>query len=131
MSNKATSIEIEEICKKIFKETVLDIFYLIMQNKDISKTELAQHYSGIQEGKTQKFRFAINEALAKLEGALFIDSWTDSSPGAPSRYYLTSYGEVAREILEQMYNDDPRIVKGTRIISKAFEEIEAEEGGAI
>lgn len=121
MYDNSHKISVEEICKKIFKETVLDIFYLIMQTKDISKTELAQLYSGIQEGKTQKFRFAINEALAKLEGALFIDSWTDASPGAPSRYYLTSHGEVARGILEQMYNEDPRIVKGTRIISKAFE----------
>lgn len=120
-SSASKTIEIEEICRKIFRETVLDIFYLIMETKDISKTELAQRYSGIQEGKTQKFRFAINEAIAKLEGALFIDSWKDSTPGAPSRYYLTAHGEVAREILEQMYEEDPRIVKGTRIISKAFE----------
>jgi hypothetical protein len=120
LSVQETKINIEEICKKIFKETVLDVFFLIMRGSDISKTEIARMING-EENKTQKSRFAINEAIAKLEGALLIDSWTESSKGAPQRYYLTAYGEVARGILEQMCNDDPRIIKGTKIVAKEFE----------
>lgn len=84
-------IEIEAICRKIFKESVLDIFYLIMSSKDITKSEIAQRFLEVDgsggEAKTQKYRHKINESIAKLEGAMFIDSWVDGAPGAPNRYF--------------------------------------------
>lgn len=121
MSSNTPVIEIEAICKKIFRESVLDVFYLIMTEKDISKTEIAQRFHAIEgnETKTQKYRHKINEALAKLEGAMFIDSWVD---GTANRYFLTQHGEVAKGILAQMFEADPLILKGTKIVSKFMEE---------
>jgi hypothetical protein len=121
------AIEIEAICKKILRETTLDVFYLISNEKDISKSEIAHRFQEDDggEGKSQRYRFKINEALAKLEGAMFIDSWTDGTQGAPSRYFLTTHGEWAQKILDYMFEEekyDPMILKGSKIVSKLMNE---------
>lgn len=121
-------IEVESICKKILREIVLDVFYLISSEKDISKTEIAQkfqEYEGEEGVRSQKYRFKINEALAKLEGAMFIDSWTDGTQGAPNRYFLTTHGEKAQLILDDMFETDrydPMILKGSKIVARIMQE---------
>lgn len=117
-------IEIDEICRKIFRDTVLDVFYLIQKYQEISKTQIAQHIHeaiGNADGKSQKCRNRINEAIAKLEGALFIDSFVDGARGAPTKYFLTNYGQTAQDILAVMIEQDPSILKGSVIVSKVVE----------
>lgn len=125
--NPAPIIELEEICRKVLRETALDVFYLIGNQKDISKTEISHKFQELEAGsasKSQRYRFKINEALAKLEGAMLIDSWTDGTQGAPSRYYLTNYGEWAEKQMSEAFDEgdyDPLILKGSRIVSKLME----------
>ncbi|WP_088834453.1 MULTISPECIES: hypothetical protein [Paenibacillus] len=113
------TIKISTICQNIFKEFVLDVFYLIMVEKDIYKSEILQRFqeeAGI-EGKSQKYRFQVSEALARLEGAMLIAYWKE---GNFERYYLTQYGQVARYILRDMIEENPLILKGTKITSKFY-----------
>lgn len=111
-------IEVEAICKKVLKNMAMDIFFIVMNEKELSKKEIYARYkesTGDRSPSSQKARFKIDEALAMLEGAMLIDSWRE---GTFKRYFLTSYGEEARKILFVMFEKDPGILRGTKIVSK-------------
>lgn len=111
-------IAIEDICRKILKNTVLDIYYLIMNEKDISKSDIAhrfKEYDPDPDAKTTKFRNQIDIGIAKLEGAMFIESWQD---GVSDRYFLTIYGQAAREIMSDLVKEDTMILNGSKITRK-------------
>lgn len=112
------AIEIEEICRSIFKNTILDIYYLIMTEPNITKTEIRKKFMEFDEQpdvKITKYRALIDIGIAKLEGAMFIQSWAD---GLNERYFLTPYGEMAKDIVGHLINENPVILNGSKITAK-------------
>jgi hypothetical protein len=120
-------ISIEEICRKILKNTVLDIFYLIVNQDNISKTTMAQkfqEYDPQPNTKMTKYRSIIDTGVAMLEGAQLIESWKD---GVSDIYCLTTYGEYARAIMSNLIDEDQVILRGSRITKKVMEVMEVED----
>lgn len=113
-----TTIEIEAICRKILRNTVLDIFYLIMEEKEITKTDIAQRFAQHDpdpEAKVTKYRTMVDVGIAKLEGAMFIDFWKQ---GQADKYFLSPFGEAAKDIMATLIEEDPLILKGSIITAK-------------
>ncbi|MEB8637661.1 hypothetical protein P4H32_28670 [Bacillus cereus] len=114
----AQTIEIEAICRKILRNTVLDIFYLIMEEKEITKTDIAQRFAQHDpdpEAKVTKYRTMVDVGIAKLEGAMFIDFWKQ---GQADKYFLSPFGEAAKDIMATLIEEDPLILKGSIITAK-------------
>ncbi|CAH8248488.1 hypothetical protein WJ0W_007155 [Paenibacillus melissococcoides] len=118
-------VSIEEICKKHIRGAVMDVFYLVLTNGNISKAEMIREflkYDPDPNAKPSKYRVMVDVAVAKLHGALFIDSW-DSGNSAP--YFLTQYGKEADQVLKTMFEEDSTILLlGSKIMAKAMIEEE-------
>ncbi|WP_128896656.1 hypothetical protein [Longirhabdus pacifica] len=117
-------IPIEDICKKIFRDEVIDIFYIIWTNKEISKTDIAKTFKQavFQDEENiygQKFKSVINESIAKLEGATFVDYFKE---GVAYKYFLTETGEVAKEFLQDYIEENSSILRGSKVLKKVMEE---------
>ncbi|RCW41637.1 hypothetical protein [Paenibacillus prosopidis] len=114
------TIEIQAICRKILRNTVLDIFYLIMEEKDITKSDIAHRFAQHDpdlDAKVTKYRGTVDVGIAKLEGAMFIDHWEQ---GQSNHYYLTTYGKQAMSIMEHLIIEDPLILNGSKITAKVM-----------
>ncbi|MCY9763202.1 hypothetical protein M5X06_22235 [Paenibacillus alvei] len=109
-------IMVEDICKKHIRGTVLDIFYIIMNNENISKRGIIRkflQYDPDQNAKVTKYRLIVDVGIATLEGAMLIESW---SSGGASAYVLTSHGKEASIILADIFNEDPTIMYGSKVM---------------
>jgi hypothetical protein len=113
------SIGIREICEQGLSGFDIDIFFVVMQKQGISKKEILNIYNnhlGIQSPSSQKYRFKVDQALAILEALLFISS---DREGIYKRYYMTSYGNSAKEILAELVDEgNMKIFRGSVIIKR-------------
>jgi hypothetical protein len=110
---------IKYISKKVLKDAVLDVFYLISQAGDIgiSKIQILHSYQeqlGI-EPSTTKYRATVDVALATLLGTTFVDYRGD---GTSHKYYLTQQGLAAIDIVWELIQEDRDIVRSTKILVK-------------
>jgi DNA-binding PadR family transcriptional regulator len=116
------TIYIEDICRKILKEEVLDIFFIIQTEKEISKIDIQREFkkyvAGQGEGSPQKFRFLVNECISKLEGATFVEFYQTQTSHI---YYLTPAGEIAVKIIADLIDEDPNILRGSKVVRKEME----------
>lgn len=120
-------ISISEICKKHIRGVVMDVFYLVLTKGNISKAEMIREflkYDPDPNAKASKYRVTVDVAVAKLHGALLIDSWAS---GNSDPYFLTQYGKEADHILKSLFEEDPTIMLGSKITIKAMTAIEEEE----
>jgi hypothetical protein len=126
LSESSYSIPIEQICRKILNRTTLDIFYLISNNRNLSKSDIAQifkDYDPDPNAKVTKYRSTVELGIATLEGALFIENWKD---GQSERYILTPFGEAADKIVTEMFDEvNDNMLLGCKIIPKKIEELQA------
>ncbi|MGG1673989.1 hypothetical protein ACIFOE_25850 [Paenibacillus sp. NRS-1783] len=126
----ATHVSVEEICQKIIKDVVLDVFVLIENQQHVSKSEILRQFAefnGDKDVKGLKYRNTVDVAIGKLEGAMFIESFTS---GRSEQYYLTSYGKEAVKFTMDYINDNPSILLGSKIASKLlYQNSEGEEDG--
>ncbi|WP_054029121.1 hypothetical protein [Bacillus sp. FJAT-28004] len=115
-------IPIEEICHKILKKSVLDIFYLIIKDSNLSQADIKQkfaQYDPEPNAKATKYRSHIEIGIACLESVLFIDSWQD---GTALRYYLTPYGKIAKAIVTNLMEEiDETMLLGSIVVKKVIE----------
>lgn len=108
------------LCDKVLKDTILDVFYLITMNDGgISKIDILREYQNALgvDSSTRKFRYTIDEAIATLMGTTFIDFFKE---GTSDKYYLTSHGEIAREVMGELLNKKPDLLKTSKIVSAAI-----------
>ncbi|MFB5678813.1 hypothetical protein [Paenibacillus terreus] len=122
MSDNSGFISIDEICRKIMKGTVLDIFYIIQEHEYVFKSEIMRRFVEFDEdpeAKENKYRFVVQEGIAMLEGALFIDSHRS---GKKDCYYLTPYGLQARDIVAELIEGTPAILFDSKITKTIMEQ---------
>ncbi|MGW9128125.1 hypothetical protein ACWGPW_24440 [Paenibacillus chitinolyticus] len=109
------------ICDKVLKDSALDVFYIIFAREGgISKIDILRDYQmhqGIDPTSTasKKFRYTIDEALALLCGTTFVDFYPD---GTSQKYYLTSHGEIAADLLGELIREKPDLLKTSKVVSK-------------
>jgi len=119
------AIPIDEICKKVLRQTTLDIFYLISKERDLSKKDIQMRFKDFdpdENAKYIKYRFPVEAGIASLEGCLFISSW---KKGLVERYNLTNYGEVAFEIIKELLNENPtEILLGSTIVAGLMKQLQ-------
>ncbi|MFM9280888.1 hypothetical protein [Paenibacillus jiagnxiensis] len=128
MSDNLGLISIDEICRKIMKGTVLDIYYLIQEHEYVFKSEIMRRFvefDGDPDAKENKYRFLVQEGIAKLEGALFVDSLRS---GQKDCYYLTPYGLQARDIVAELIERTPAILFDSKITKAIMEQGEIVNG---
>lgn len=105
------------------KETVLDVFYIIFKEESISKIDILreyQKYAGIDPGKSsQASRLKIDEAINILLGTTFVSFYKE---GTSQKYYLTKNGERAAELLSVRLEEDPDLLKASKVVSKVMQE---------
>ncbi|MFS0841338.1 hypothetical protein [Paenibacillus sp. 1P03SA] len=121
------SIDIEDICRKILRKTVLDVFFLLKQEKEMTKLEIMQafaKYDPDPDAKVTKFRGIVDIGVAKLQGAMLIDYW---QMGPSDKYFISEYGEQAIDIMKRLIDEEPSMLLGSRVVSKIYEEYESEE----
>ncbi|MBV6717194.1 hypothetical protein [Paenibacillus chitinolyticus] len=120
------SIEIELICKKILRSTVLDVFYLLKMEKEMTKMEIMQafaKYDPNPDVKITKFRGIVDISVAKLQGAMLIDYWQD---GQADQYFINEYGDHAIDIMARLIEEEPSMLHGSRVVSKIQPEFDSE-----
>lgn len=106
------------------KETVLDVFYIIFQREEgIAKIDILreyQKYAGIDPGKSsQASRLKIDEAINILLGTTFVSYYKE---GTSQKYFLTKNGEKAAELLSVRLDQDPDLLKASKVVSKVMQE---------
>ncbi|TVX85635.1 hypothetical protein [Paenibacillus agilis] len=117
--DRSTAISLEDICRRNLKGTVLDIFYIIMLNNNISKKEIIQHflnYDTDTTAKATKYRLLVDVGIAKLEGAMLIECWRE---GKNHPYTLTAYGHEAKEIMRNLFEEDSSMCYGSKVMVHA------------
>jgi hypothetical protein len=107
------------ICDKVFKDAILlDVLYLITQAENgISKIDILREYQScfnITPG-SQKYRPAIEEAIATLVGTTFVSYYKE---GTANKYFLTENGELAAAYMGEFLQKNPDLLKTSKIIPK-------------
>ncbi|GED14799.1 hypothetical protein [Aneurinibacillus migulanus] len=107
------------ICEKVIKESILlDVLYLITRSDEgISKIDILREYQAacnVDPG-TQKFRFAIDEAIATMIGTTFISSYRKKPA---DMYFLTENGKKATEYMGDFLERNPELLKACKIMPK-------------
>ncbi|MGM1023163.1 MAG: hypothetical protein ACQEXV_22255 [Bacillota bacterium] len=119
-------IPTEEICQKIIKGVVLDVFVIITNNQPVNKSEIQRCFAEYKDGTDQgkKYRHIVDIAIAKLEGTLFVDTFKE---GGSDKYFATDYGKAASSIITRMINEDPDgTMRGADITRQVLRSIEQE-----
>ncbi|ERI07300.1 hypothetical protein [Aneurinibacillus aneurinilyticus] len=111
------------ICEKVIKDAMLlDVLYLIARSKDgISKIDILREYQTACNVKlsSQKYRFAIDEAIAKMVGTTFISSYRE---GTSEKYFLTDNGVKAVDYMGDFLEKNSELLRACRIMPKGGNE---------
>lgn len=113
-----TVISLQDICRKHIRGTVLDIFYIIYTSGNCTKTEIIRRFlehDPDPKAKPTKYRLIVDIGISKLEGAMLIESWKD---GKTEPFRLTLYGQEASYTMNELFNEDPTIVYGSKVMAK-------------
>ncbi|MGY3386810.1 hypothetical protein ACVWZB_004764 [Paenibacillus polymyxa] len=120
-------IPTEEICQKVIKGVVLDVFVIITNMQPINKSEIQRYFAVYKDGTDahgKKYRHTVDIAIAKLEGTLFVDTFKDSGS---DKYFATDYGKAASSIITRMINEDPDgTMRGADITRQVIRTIDQE-----
>ncbi|MGG0939201.1 hypothetical protein ABHN11_24620 [Brevibacillus centrosporus] len=107
------------ISDKVLKGPTLDVFYLIFKSDGgISKIEVLRSYQthmGVDTSSV-KYRTTVDEAIAQLIGTTFVDSFKQ---GTSDVYFLTKNGELAAEMMGDLFERKPELLLTSKIVSKA------------
>jgi len=112
---------IYDICSRVLSPEPLDIFYIITSHKQgISKIDIQREYNrqlGKKEDSSQS-RHLVSDAVSLLVGTTFVDFYRERSA---LLYYVTENGEVAADLMGQLFLDKPDLLRASKIVSKAMQ----------
>lgn len=117
-----TSVPISEICDKHLRGIVLDVFWCLTEYGNVNKrmiTDIFMEHDKRENTKKTSYRTVLDIAIAKLDAAMFIDSYED---GNKDIYFLTEYGKIAQKYVTEMLDNDPTRMRGSIILESLSRE---------
>lgn len=118
----AASVPISEICDKHLRGIVLDVFWCLTEYGNVNKrmiTDIFMEHDKRENTKKTSYRTVLDIAIAKLDAAMFIDSYED---GNKDIYFLTEYGKIAQKYVTEMLDNDPTRMRGSIILESLSRE---------
>lgn len=100
--------------------TTLDIFYVIMKEDGIFKSEIMRKFKEFDtNASATKYRNKVDIGVAVLEGTRLIEA---KNLGVKEHYFLTEYGLKAKDIVGNLIEEKPDILFGSIIVKQTMSE---------